>query len=115
VEVAEDYEVLQLANTSLLDERNNSRYKCKYLEAELKKVHSDSTASIAALEAKVKSLETYNVEVATASNKCSSNLETELTRDLAGLRRLYIHNVQSIKGLCSPMPEGDLAAMDYIH
>jgi FtsZ-binding cell division protein ZapB len=41
-EAAEDYEVLQLANTSLLDEHNNSCYKCKDLEVELKKVHSDS-------------------------------------------------------------------------
>jgi SMC interacting uncharacterized protein involved in chromosome segregation len=85
VEAAQDYEVLQLANASLLDKRNDSRYKCKYMEAELKKVCSDSTVSIVALEAKVKSVETDSTKVAAASNKRLSNFKTELTRDLAGL------------------------------
>jgi SMC interacting uncharacterized protein involved in chromosome segregation len=106
VEASEDYEVLQLVNASLLDERTDSRYKCEDLEAKLKKVHSDSTASIAALEAKVKYAKTYNTEVAAASNKRLSDFETELIKDLAGLRKLYVHNVQSIEDLCSLMPGG---------
>jgi hypothetical protein len=101
-------------NASLLDECNDSCYKCEDLEAELRKVCSDTTVSIAALEAKVKSAETYSAEVAAASNKRSSDFETELTRDLAGLRKLYVHNVQSLGRLCSLVPEGDLSAADYI-
>jgi hypothetical protein len=38
----------------------------------------------------------------------------ELVRDLAGLQKLYIRNVQVIRGLCSPMPEVDPSAADYI-
>jgi hypothetical protein len=103
-----------LANVSLLDECNDYRYKCEDLEAELKKVRSDSAASIAALEARVKSAETHSMEVDAASNKRLIDFETELTRDLARLRKLYVLNVQSIGGLCSPMPEGDLSTAEYI-
>jgi hypothetical protein len=113
-EAAKVYDVLQLANVSLLDERNDTCYKCEDLEAEVKKVHSDSAMRIAALEAKVNSVKAHNKKVATASNNCLSDYETELTRDLVGLQKLYVCNVQSIGGLCSPMPEGDLSAMDYI-
>jgi hypothetical protein len=70
--------------------------------------------SIAAIEAKVKYVETHSMEVAAASNKRLSDFETELARDLAGLQKLYIRNIQSIRGLCSLMPEGDLFAADYI-
>jgi hypothetical protein len=51
-------------NTSLPDERNNSRYKCEDMEVELKKVCSDSVVNIAALEAKVKSAKAHNAKVA---------------------------------------------------
>jgi hypothetical protein len=63
------------------------------LEDELKKVRSDSTASIAAIEAKVKSAKDHNAKVAAASNKRLSNFEIELIRDLAGLQKSYVHNV----------------------
>jgi hypothetical protein len=39
-EAAKDYEVMQLANVSLLDECNDSCYKCEDLEAEVEKVLS---------------------------------------------------------------------------
>jgi hypothetical protein len=78
------------------------------------KVRSDSAMRIAALEAMVNSMKAHNKKVAAASNNCLSDFETELTRDLAGLQKLYVCNVQSIGGLCSPMPEGDLSALDYI-
>jgi SMC interacting uncharacterized protein involved in chromosome segregation len=85
VEASEDYEVLQLVNVSLLDERNESRYKCEDLEAELKKVRSDSTATITALKSKVKSAETHSAKVAAASDRCLNDIETNLIKDLAGL------------------------------
>jgi hypothetical protein len=34
---------------------------------------------------------------------------------LSGLWELYIRNIQFIRGLCSPMPEVDPSAVDYIH
>jgi hypothetical protein len=47
-EASEDYEVLGLANTSLLSEHNDARYRCEDLEDELKKACSDSAMHIAA-------------------------------------------------------------------
>jgi hypothetical protein len=85
VEATVDYEVLQLEVSSLLVERNDFRYRCEDLEDELKKARSDSVVSIAALEAKVKSVEAHNVEVAAASDKQLSDFEAWLIRDLAGL------------------------------
>jgi hypothetical protein len=85
VEATLDYAVLQLEVSSLLAERNDFRYRCEDLEDELKKARSDSVVSIAALEAKVKSVEAHNVEVAAASDKQLSDFEAWLIRDLAGL------------------------------
>jgi hypothetical protein len=114
VEAAEDYEVLQLGDSSLLAERNDFRYRCEDLEDELKKARSNSTASVVALEAKVNSVGAHNAKVAAASDTRLSDFETGLVRDLAGLWKLFIHNVQSIGGLCSSMPEGDPSAASYI-
>jgi hypothetical protein len=85
------------------------------MEDELKKTCSDSTVSIAALKAKVKSAEAHNAEVAATGDKRLSDFEAELIRDLVGLRKLYIHNVQSIGGLCSPMPMGDPSVVNKIY
>jgi hypothetical protein len=85
VEATVDYEVLQLEVSSLLVERNDFCYRCEDLEDELKKARSDSAVSIAALEAKVNSVEAHNVEVAAASDKQLSDFEAWLIRDLAGL------------------------------
>jgi SMC interacting uncharacterized protein involved in chromosome segregation len=93
VYASEDYEVLQLGNASLLAERSDFRYQCEDLEDDLKKSRSDSAMSIAALEAKVKSAAPHSAEVAAASDKRLSDFDAELIRDLAGLRKLYIHNV----------------------
>jgi hypothetical protein len=92
-ESTEDYEVLQLGSASLLAERNNLRYRCEDLEAKLVNVHSKSAANIASLEAKIQSTEAHTVEVAAASKKHLSDFEAELVRDLAGLQKLYIHNI----------------------
>jgi hypothetical protein len=43
-----------------------------------------------------------------------NDFEAELMGDLAELQKLYIHNVQSIGGLCSPMPKVDPSAKGYI-
>jgi hypothetical protein len=110
----EDYEVLQLGNVSLLAERNDLRYRCEDLEAKLAKVCSNSATNIASIQAKIKSTKAHTVEVDAANEKCLGDFEAELVRVLAGLRKLYNHNIQSIKGLCSPMPEVDSLATDYI-
>jgi hypothetical protein len=54
------------------------------------------------------------VDVAAAGEKWLSNFEVELVIDLAGLRKLYVCNVQGIRGLCSSVPEVGSSAMDYI-
>jgi hypothetical protein len=72
-----------LENSSLLAERNEFHYRCEDLEDELKKAHSDSAVSIAALEVQVKSAEGHSAEVATASDKRLSDFEAKLIRNLA--------------------------------
>jgi hypothetical protein len=104
-----------LVNASLLDERNNSRYKCEDLEAKLKKIRSDSTAGITALEAKVKSVETHSAKVAAANSKRLSDFETELAKELPGLRKSFVRSIHSMGGLCSLMLEGNLSIAYYIY
>jgi hypothetical protein len=111
-EASKDYEVLQLANSSLLSERNGARWRCEDLENDLKKANADSTARISALEATVKSVEARSVAVAATSNKRLSHFEAELVKDLTELREFSY--IRCIGGLCSLMPEGDPSATDYI-
>jgi hypothetical protein len=85
------------------------------LVAELAKARSDYAMSIASLEAKIKSAKAHTMDVAAVGERRLNDFEAELLRDLAGLQRLYIHNVQVIRGLCSPMPKDDPSAADYIH
>jgi hypothetical protein len=106
--------VLQLGNMSLLAERIDLHYLCEDLDAGLAKIHNDSAVSIASLEAKIKYVEAHIVDVAAVDEKRLSDFEAELVRDLAGLWKLYVCNVQGIKGLCSPMPEVVSSAADYI-
>jgi hypothetical protein len=54
------------------------------------------------------------VKVAAAGEKHISDFEGALVKDLVGLCGLYEHNIQSIRGLCSLMPEGEPSTMDYI-
>jgi hypothetical protein len=113
VEASEDYEVLQMVNSSLLSERSDARWWCEDLKNDLKMANADSTTCT--LEATIKSIKTHSVEVATAGNKHLNDFEVELSRDLMELRELYIHNICSIGGLCLPMLEGDPSAADYMH
>jgi hypothetical protein len=85
------------------------------LEAGLAKARSDSAAGIASLEINVMSIKAHIVDSTAAGEKRLNDFEAELVRDLAGLRRLYIHNIQVIRGLCSLMFEADPSAADYIH
>jgi hypothetical protein len=91
-EASEDYEVLQMGNSSLVAEHNKFCYRCEDLEDELKKARSDLAVSIAALEAQVKFAEAHITEVAAASDKRLCDFKAELIRDLAGLWKLSIHN-----------------------
>jgi hypothetical protein len=84
------------------------------LEARLAKVRSDFATTIASLEAKIKSVEAHVVDMAAAGKNRLSDFEAELVKDLVGLQKLYVHNIQGIKGLCSLVPEVGSSAADYI-
>jgi hypothetical protein len=56
-------------NKSLLAERNDFRYHCEDLKAELAEVHSNAEKRTANLEARVKSAEAHNIDVAAAGEK----------------------------------------------
>jgi hypothetical protein len=60
------------------------------------------------------SVKAHAVDSTATSEKRWNDFEAELVRDLAGLRRLYIHNIQVIGGLCSPMSKANPSAADYI-
>jgi hypothetical protein len=63
---------------------------------------------------RVWSAKAHIVDVAAAGEKHFSNFERELHKDLAELHVLYECNVQSIRGLCSPMPKNEPSVADYI-
>jgi hypothetical protein len=106
--------VLQLGNVSLLAELNDFWDRCEDLEARLAKVRSDSIVSIASLEAKIKSIEAHAMDVAATDEKCLVDFKANLVKDLAGLWKLYVRNVQGIRGICSLMSEVGSLAVDYI-
>jgi hypothetical protein len=101
-------------NNSLLAESNELRCRFEDLESELVKVCSSNAEDIAALEAKLRSAEAHSVDVAAPGEKCLKDFESEVIKDLVGLRTLYECNVQSIGGLCSLMPESEPLATNYI-
>jgi hypothetical protein len=68
-EASEDYEVLQMANSSLLFERNDARWRSEDHENDLEKANANYATRIAALEATAKSVKTRSTDVATISNK----------------------------------------------
>jgi hypothetical protein len=113
-ESAEECDVLQLGNVSLLAEHNDFWDRCQDLEAGLVKARFDSVASITSLETKIKSAEAHAMDVAAANKKWLNDFVAELARELVELWRLYIRNIQVIGGLCSPMTEVDPSAADYI-
>jgi hypothetical protein len=110
----EDYDLLLEGNKSLLAQCDDFRYHCDDLRAELVEVRSGSKEQIADLEAKVEFAEAHSTDVAAAGEKHLKDFEDELVRDLAELRTLYVCNAQAIGGLCSPMPEGEPSAADYL-
>jgi hypothetical protein len=77
-------------------------------------VRSCAKKQIADLEVKVKSAEAHIADIATAGEKSSQDFKDELVRDLVELRTLYVHNAQAIRGLCSPMAEGEPSSVDYL-
>jgi hypothetical protein len=103
-----------VGNESLLTERNELRYHTKDLESELVKVRADAAEDIAALETKIKSAEAHSMDVVATGERHLRDFEHELVKDLAGLCALYVCNIQNIGDLCSPMPESEPSAMDYI-
>jgi hypothetical protein len=110
----EDYHLPMEGNKSLLVVCNDFRYHCEGLKVELAEVRSDAEKRIADLEVKVKFAEAHIIDVAAADEKRLRDLEGGLIRDLSELRTLYVHNTQTIGGLCSPMPEGKPSVVDYL-
>jgi hypothetical protein len=103
----EDYELLMNGNKSLLAEHDALHERSEDLESELMKARASAAEDIAAFEARIKSAEAHAVDVAAAGEKNFGDFEKELIKDLVELYVLYEHNIQSIRGLCSLMPEGD--------
>jgi hypothetical protein len=110
----EDYNLLVAGNEILLAEGNDLCNHSKDLESELANIHAVTAADVVALGTKIKSVEAHCMDVATAGEKHLKDFEDEVIEDLAGLRKLYMRNINHIRGLCSPMPEGEPLAMDYI-
>jgi hypothetical protein len=63
---------------------------------------------------KVRSTEACSIDAATDSTKRLMDFEDSLVRKLEEVRRLYADNIQTIGGLCSPMPAEDPSADDYL-
>jgi hypothetical protein len=99
----------------LLAERNALCKRSKDLGSELMKARSSPAEDIAALDAKIRSAEAHAVDLAVAGEKRLNDYEKEFVKDMGELRILYECNVQSIGGLCSPMPQGEPSVTDYIH
>jgi hypothetical protein len=110
----EDYNLLQEGNKNLLAKCDELRYHSKDMDSELARVRSSVAEDIAALESRIRFAEAHSVEVAAVGEKCLSNFDGELIEDLAGMRALYECNIQSMGGLCLPMPKSEPSAVDYI-
>jgi hypothetical protein len=110
----DDYNLLLEGNKSLLAESNDFHYHCKDLKAELVEARSNAQWRTADLEARVRAAEAHNVDVAAIGEKRLRDFEGGLIWDLAELRALYVRNPQTIRGFCSPMPEGEPSAVDYL-
>jgi hypothetical protein len=110
----EDYDLLLEGNKSLLAERDDFRYHCEDLQAELAEVCSRAKKQIADLEVKVESAEGHSAEVAAAGEKRLKDFDDEVICDLAELRTPCVRNTQAIGGLCSPRLKGEPSAVDYL-
>jgi hypothetical protein len=93
----EDYALLMESNKSLLAE------------------HDDAKKKVADLVVRVKSTEAHSVDVVATGEEHLRDFKDGLIRDLVELCALYVRNAQTIGGLCSPMPEGEPSARDYLH
>jgi hypothetical protein len=111
----DDYNLLLEGNKTLLAERNDFHYRCDDLKVELEEARSDAQKKIVDLEVRVRAVEAHSVDVAAAGEKRLRDFEGEIIQDLVELRALYARNAQNIGGLCSPMPEGEPSAVDYLH
>jgi chromosome segregation ATPase len=80
----EDYDLFLEGNKSLLADHNELRYRSEDLESELAKVRSSAAESIAVLEARIKSAEAHNMDVAAASEKRLKDFESEFIKVLQG-------------------------------
>jgi chromosome segregation ATPase len=109
----EDYDLLLEGNNSLLTECTTLRDHAADLESELAEARANATKDIATLETRVQSAKAHVVDIAAAGEKRLVDFEAELINDLADLRVAYECNIQSIEGLCSPMPEGEPSIADY--
>jgi hypothetical protein len=107
----EDYNLLMEGYKSLLAECNALH---EDLESEPTKARASAAEDIATLEARIKFAEAHTVDVAAAGEKRLSDFENELIKDMAELCALYECNIQSVRGLCSLMPEGEPLVTDYI-
>jgi hypothetical protein len=111
----EDYELLMEGNKDLLVEHDALHERSLDLESKLTKARASAIENIAGVEVRVRSTEAYAMDVATTGEKCFCDFEKGLMKDLAELRVLHQRKVQSIKGLCSLMPEIESLVADYIH
>jgi hypothetical protein len=82
----EDYNLSMVGKESLLAERNKLHYRTEDLEAEPAKARADAVENIAALEAKLKSVEAHSVDVAADGEKHLQDFKRELVEDLKKLR-----------------------------
>jgi hypothetical protein len=110
----EDYYLLLDGNKSLLAEHDDLHFRCENLHAELVEVRSDAKKQIVDLEVKVEFVEAHSVDVPAADERCLKDFEDELIHDLAERLALYVRNSQATGGICSPMPEGEPSAVDYL-
>jgi hypothetical protein len=101
-------------NKNLASERNELKSRCEGLQADLAEVHSDAEKRVVVLEAKVRSIEAHNIDVASTGKKRLREFEGGLVRKLEELHGLYSSNVQIIGGLCSPMPAEEPSVEDYL-
>jgi chromosome segregation ATPase len=111
----ENYELLRLGNTHLLNERNEARSQVTDLEPKLAEMKASAAKDTATLEAKFAQMETHIAENSNATEKRLEDFCVKLSGDLAPLREAYERNIQNLGGICSHVPGVNLLAEDYIH
>jgi hypothetical protein len=110
----ENYELLRFDNTSLLDERNEARGQVANLESELAEMNANTAKDTATMEARLAAAEAHTVEGSAAAERHLMDFCMKLTGDLAPLCQTYERNIQSLVGICSPIPGAAPSTQDYI-